>query len=251
MKKTNKIIISIILTILILINIYFFVASIIEKDYSYIIFDQKNIWQYDEKTIKKVNQKKLKKLSYEKVKIYDDTTKFGYYDNDNNILYDENYEKEIFSFNSFLVSGSLEINDYSLNLSTDVTNSDKEIIQKVLLQNGKNEKIENLSILKLIYESRTFYSVTLDSQNLSNDGNQIFSMIFEVNNDEVNLIYNKYKGAGLRLSYLSKVIDIDNDNELEIILLSDIDGSGGNECYSLYKYNKNSMEYEPVIDCEG
>ena len=43
-------------------------------------------------------------------------------------------------------------------------------------------------------------------------------------------------------------MDINNDNNYDIVLYSDIPNSDSKECYSLYLYNNG--DYNKTIDCE-
>ena len=98
-------------------------------------------------------------------------------------------------------------------------------------------------------ENEILYSISPLESNIDDDS---YSVVFINSNGVNNVIYNKSRNDNkdYRLSSLNRVIDMNNDGNLEIILLSDIAGSAGNECYSLYQFNSIKQKYESIIDCE-
>ena len=80
----------------------------------------------------------------------------------------------------------------------------------------------------------------------------IFTGITVLTDKKMEKIYDKnlFGSKTGRLSSLNKIVDLDNDGLEEIILISAFNGSAGNECYNLYKYNTDLKKYENIIDCE-
>ena len=240
------------IVILVILNFVFCVLLMFEKNkYSFLILDKNTIWKYSDTEIKKVNKNRINRLSYEKVKIYCDNTLDGYYDSRNNKIYDSYLEEMEFSPTLIINKGNNKIKNYSYNITTDIDETDKKNINDALESSGREEKIDNLLVFKLkISTTEILYSISPLNLGIDDDS---YSIIF-INSEGLNkIIYNKSKSNNkdYRLSSLNRVIDINNDGHVEIILLSDIAGSAGNECYSLYQFNSKNQKYESVIDCEG
>ena len=246
MKK--KIFIFVII-ILILINLCYIYISVSDNKKSYLILDCQNVWKYNGEKIKKLSKKELKKLSFSDVIKYGNETEKGYYDFSTRRFYDSNYERKYFKVSDVIVKGPLKIKNYSYNISSNLTEDDKEEISNFLLENGKEFDLEKLYINKATLNGGVLYFVTPYA------GTDIinYSLIFVVDKSgSTKVIYNKSisENGNPRLSSLNKIIDLDNDGQEEIILISDIKGSAGNECYSLYKYDSDVQNYKNIIDCE-
>lgn len=247
----NKYLTRLILIVLISLNLIFLILSHIQENtYSFLILDQDTIWKYSTKDVKQINKSKIKKLSYEKVKIYSENVFDGYYDVNNNKIYNSYLEPIAFSSNTIINKGTNKIQNYSYNITTDINKEDEKNIIDVLESIGIQAEIQNLSSLKYqISENEILYSITPLESNIDDDS---YSVVFINSNGINNVIYNKSRNDNkdYRLSSLNRVIDMNNDGNLEIILLSDIAGSAGNECYSLYQFNSIKQKYESIIDCE-
>ena len=90
----NKYLTRLILIVLISLNLIFLILSHIQENkYSFLILDQDTIWKYSTKDVKQINKSKIKKLSYEKVKIYSENVFDGYYDVNNNKIYNSYLNK--------------------------------------------------------------------------------------------------------------------------------------------------------------
>lgn len=247
----NKYLTRLILIVLISLNLIFLILSHIQENtYSFLILDQDTIWKYSTKDVKQINKSKIKKLSYEKVKIYSENVFDGYYDVNNNKIYNSYLEPIAFSSNTIINKGTNKIQNYSYNITTAINKEDEKNIIDVLESIGIQAEIQNLSSLKYqISENEILYSITPLESNIDDDS---YSVVFINSNGINNVIYNKSRNDNkdYRLSSLNRVIDMNNDGNLEIILLSDIAGSAGNECYSLYQFNSIKQKYESIIDCE-
>lgn len=247
----NKYLTRLILIVLISLNLIFLILSHIQENkYSFLILDQDTIWKYSNKDVKQINKSKIKKLSYEKVKIYSENVFDGYYDVNNNKIYNSYLEPIAFSSNTIINKGINKIQNYSYNITTDINKEDEKNIIDILESIGIQAEIQNLSSLKYqISENEILYSISPLESNIDDDS---YSVVFINSNGVNNVIYNKSRNDNkdYRLSSLNRVIDMNNDGNLEIILLSDIAGSAGNECYSLYQFNSIKQKYESIIDCE-
>lgn len=248
MKKILTIFLMVILVILNCTLSIIFIIS--EYNYSFLIIDENNVWRYSDSGIKKINKSQIKRLSYENVKIYSDIVVDGYYDYSNAKLYNLNLEKIDFSSNVVVNKGNNTIKNYSNKITNNIDINDEFYINNLLQSLNKTEKIKDLIIFKLqISDENILYSISPSSSNIDDDS---YSIIFLNSNGINNIIYNKTKNNNkdYRLSSLNKVIDLYNNGNIDIILLSDISGSAGNECYSLYEYNLKNNKYEKIIDCE-
>lgn len=246
----KKIILNLLIILLIIINIgIIWLDYYSSKNYSYIILNKNNIWKVDNNKINKINNKNVKKLNYSKIKIYDDSETNGYINNSNYFeIYNDSYEKLNVSPTTFIVKGDIQIKNYSKKIINNISLEDQEIIKKVLKDNDFNYDVNQLFVIKFkLNNNRIAYSITPYSTGGVSE--ESFSLIFISDNKNYEIIYKNKETT--RMSSLDKIIDINNDNKLEIILLSDVPGSAGNECYSLYEYNEKSGKYEPTIDCEG
>ena len=247
----NKYLTRLILIVLISLNLIFLILSHIQENtYSFLILDQDTIWKYSTKDVKQINKSKIKKLSYEKVKIYSENVFDGYYDVNNNKIYNSYLEPIAFSSNTIINKGTNKIQNYSYNITTDINKEDEKNIIDILESIGIQAEIQNLSSFKYqISENEILYSISPLESNIDDDS---YSVVFINSNGVNNVIYNKSRNDNkdYRLSSLNRVIDMNNDGNLEIILLSDIAGSAGNECYSLYQFNSIKQKYESIIDCE-
>lgn len=245
----KKFLLYFLIIILIIINLYLICFDIYSsRKHSYIIFDNNNILKIDDKRIKKIDSKNLKKINYSNVEVCDDFCISGYINNGEYLeVYNENYEKIYLSPTSFIKKGKVEIENYSQKSINNISADDEILISKILYENNIEYNIEDLFITKIkINDISSAYS--LEPYSTGGPSNNNFSLIFVSNESEYEIIYMKKNSS--RLSTLDKVIDINKDNLIEIILLSDVPGSAGNECYSLYQFNKETNKYEPVINCE-
>lgn len=242
-----------ILIILIILNIIFFIYdSFIQNKFSYIILDKNNVWRVNNDDVKYIDKKKIKRISFDKIRIYGDEEFSGYYDTKNNIIYNDSLESIPFSEKLILTKGDINIKNYSFNINSNITEQDELIVLDVLKREEKNESINELFISKIAIGTKVIYSVVpYEPSSFENKG--AYSIIFVYENNESKIIYNKTTSQTKdnRLSSLNRVVDLDNDSIVEIILISDIPGSSGNECYSLYKYNNDTDNYESIIDCEA
>lgn len=245
----KKFLLYFLIIVLIVINLYLICFDVYSSiKHSYIIFDNNNILKIDDKRIKKIDSKNLKKINYSNVEICDDFCISGYINNDEYLeVYNENYEKIYLSPTSFIKKGEVEIENYSQKSINNITTDDEILISKILYENNIEYNIEDLFITKIKINDRSS-AYSLEPYSTGGPSNNNLSLIFVSNESEYEIIYMKKNSP--RLSTLNKVMDINKDNLIEIILLSDVPGSAGNECYSLYQFNKETNKYEPIINCE-
>lgn len=234
----------------IFVSLYFVVFNFYSlKNYSYMIFDKNNIWRIKDNKIEKISSKNLRKINFSELDICNQKCEKGYINNKEYFeVYNDNLEKINLSSEYLIKKGRIEIKNYYEKKYNDIGENDKILILKVLKENNLDYKIDNLFITKIsIDNNRSAYS--LEPYLTDESSENSFSLVFISDKFEYEIIYMKKNAS--RLSSLNKVIDINNDNLLEVILLSDVPGSAGNECYSLYQYNKLNSKYVPIIDCEG
>lgn len=247
MKKT---IIFISLFVLLSFNIIIIIYNYYsEKNYSYIILDSKNIWQTKDEYTKKISKNRIKKFNYEQAKLYSEKEIDGYFSNEPSFtFYSKNLEEQQNIYSSLIVVGNAKITNYTHLLQNEITKEDENIITRFLSNYSLTFDKDGLYIQKIQLPNNIYlYSVTTYVEY-----DKEFSVIFMYQNGTSSLVYKNIENSdGSRYSSLNKIIDINNDGYADIILLSDIPNSGGNECYSLYKYNINVNNFEPVINCEG
>lgn len=245
----KKRIIYIILALLILLNIIFFVLNNIEKNNTYIILDSKNIWKlYSNGSIKKVDKNKIKKVSYSEAKLYSNDIEDGYFGSVQDYkFYNKSLNTILGKNNSFIVVGNNKIVNYSGNMVYGTDADTKIIINYFKKINKKYNLYATETKIVHIDDSKKIYSiVTREDGGPSDDP---ISVIFLYNNGATTPIYQNNKN-NKKVSTLDRVLDLDNDAIPEIVLLSGQTGYAGNECYSLYKYNKTANQYKPVIKCK-
>ena len=244
----KKKIISLLLIFFVLINFYFIFKSFYDNKITYFILDYNNVWKYDGKKVEKINKRILKKFSFSNITKYGLSNETGYFDFDEKSFYNEAYEKSGFNTKDIAVKGPSNVQNYSYEITTNLTSDDKRIISGVLSDNDKKAEFDKLYINKAILNKGTLYFI----MPYNDTGLEGYSLVFLVNNGQVQKIYNKnlFGSKTGRLSSLNKIVDLDNDGLEEIILISEINGSAGNECYNLYKYNTDLKKYENIIDCE-
>lgn len=246
MKKN---ILYFLLIVLIFINLYLIISNFVfSRKNSYLIFDSNNVLKIDNNSIKKVNKKIIKRLNYSEIYICQQECEKGYFNDGIYFeVYNNNLEKINLTSESFIKTGKKEIKNFYENSINNINSYDENLISKVLDENNLNYKITDLFITKIKIDS-DINAYSLEPYLTDEPSNNNFSLVFISNKTEYEIIYMKKNSS--RLSSLNKVIDINNDDLIEIILLSDMPGSAGNECYSLYQYNKSNNKYKPVINCE-
>ena len=238
-------IIYISLSLLIILNVLVFIISLFEKNNTYMILDTKTVWKINKGKVTKVSTNKIKKLNYANAKFYSDTSEEGYFGSDNNFkFYTDLLEQKETLSNGFIVVGNQKVSNYKRRDT--LYEKDINIIGKFLKKQDINyDPDATLTRVFDVPNDTSVYSVeSLSDGGPSEDG---YSIVFYVSDDISEVIYLK-QSESKRVSALNKVIDLDNDMIPEIVLLSDVPGSAGNECYSLYKYN--NAKYEPIIKCE-
>ena len=244
----KKIFAPLLLIFLILINFFFIFKSFYNNKISYFILDYNNVWKYDGKKVRKVNKRNLPKISFSTITKYGVEPEKGYLDFSKKIFYNKDFEESKFNVKDIAVKGLSTVKNYSYEITTNIPSDDKRIISSILSANDKETEFDKLYINKAILNKGTLYFITpyIDS------GIKGYSFVFLVSNGKVQKIYDKdlSNSKTHRLSSLNKIVDLDNDGLEEIILISEINGSAGNECYNLYKYNQVLKKYEKVIDCE-
>lgn len=244
MKKLLKFI----LISLIIINISLLIYNFLYyKNSSFIVFDSNNIWKIDNKT-KAVSKSKIKRLNYSNAKLYTGDVVQGYFESNGNFnFYDKSISSKYNLSKSLIVIGDSTIKNYTNKFSEKITKKDENLISE-FLNNYSLKYKKNSYITKAEINNNVFYSVISSMGVDSSDG---YAVIFVSDGSESKLIYKMTsQERKLKSSSLSRIADIDNDDIPEVILLSDIPGSAGNECYSLYKYDLKSNDYKPVINCE-
>lgn len=232
--------------LIILVFLSFFYLTYIkinEKKLSYFILNYNNIWVLKNGKVEKINSKKIENLNYKKSNLYVKNKIInGHMHLDYTTLnfYDLNNYKRSFLSDSMITINTKKNYDV-LYIDTIISESDKEIIKKYLKEKNEEYDEENLFFTKIfISDDNIFYNVrTIEDLDY-------YSYIFLFKDNNYTDLY--YASNKNRISYLNFAFDIDNDNDFDLVLISDYLGSAGNECYSLY-LNENN-DYKPVINCE-
>ena len=236
---------KILLIILIFLSLFYIsYLKINVKDNKYIILNNKNIWQIKNDKILKVNSNIINTLNYKKSKLYINNEIIkGYMKLDSNELYfyDQSFYKRSFLSNSIITINKEE--NYKLFLSEmNLSESDKTIINNYFKEKSENFDIDQLFLKKItINENHKIYSVSTLEESEEN-----YTYIFAYYNNEFIDIYNNFTNN--RSSNIHFAIDINNDDNYDLVLFSDIPGSAGNECFSLYIFD--GSQYKAIINCE-
>ena len=237
-----------ILMFLILSNIIIVVYDYLNKDNSYIILNEKNIWSIKDQTIKKISKTKLKKLNYSTSKLYDKEEIDGYITISNGLKFYDTTLSEKNLQDGLIVVGNKKIKNYTYLISTKIDKEEIKNINKYFLENNIDFDESEVIIKKInLSDNRLLYDIQSLSAEMT--GKNGYSVILLKEDDEITAIYENFELVS-RSSSLDKVIDINNDGKEDLILLSDIHGSANNECYSLYIYNNKNTSFDPVINCE-
>lgn len=233
--------------LIMLIFLSFFYLSYIklnEKKMGYIILNYDNIWVLKNNKIGKTNIKKIENLNYKKSNLYiENEIVRGHMHLDYTTLnfYDLNNYKRSFLSDS-MITVNIKKNYSVLYTDNNINESDKLIIKKYLKEKNEEYDEESLFLKKiLVSDDSIFYNVMTNTQ-----ANRRFSYIFLFKNKEYKSLYSSFDKN--RMSYLNFAFDIDNDNDVDLILISTVYGSAENKCYSLYLNEDN--DYKPVINCE-
>ena len=259
MKKTNKIIIIIIVVVVIYCLILFFFLGgskriSKEKNDVVLIVDQSTMWTYSKKHWTNVTlDESVEKLNWLKYNVYVDDKKIGnyymWYDNSEWYLFDKdrnsiNYDGELFAYNS---NYDIKINKFDVK---DI--NDFSYVEEVL----KRNKLNNIDTSEYVVSSQVdididndgneeeFYIISNSSIALGDKNN--FSIIFMVKDDKIYNVYSEInKSSSTCLPYISKFIDIDEDNKLELIVGCDSLNVNGNKKF-LYKFTDEN-KYKIII----
>ena len=234
--------------ILVFVNIIFYVINFFQDKSVYIVFDDKNIWKIKDGYASKSSSNVMKKIYYSNAVLYSNEKNEGYFGGSEKFrFYSKNLQELLRTPNSYIVVGNYDFKN-NISISETLTKEDENIIKKYLLDNNINNNLDN-STKKVIYlndNSRIYSSTAIyDGKTIMNT----YSVIFQYKDNSYSTIYLN-NGEKPRISTLNNTINLDGDNNPELILYSDILGSAGNECYSLYKINSLSNKYEPIINCE-
>ncbi len=246
MKKRFLFIILILIGIFL--NIFFIIRNINIDNSSYMILDDKNIWKIDNYSVKKVSKSIIKKINNSSAKLYSNQDINGIVSTSNIIkFYNSSFQEEK-TTNSIIVVGDATIVNKTYLINTEMNNSDIQIINRYINLKSLDFNISELVIKKISLNNKnTLYSIqSLSAERIGKNG---FSSIILYSNDSITSIYENFS-SDYRVSTLDKVVDINNDGNEDLILLSDVHNSSGYECYSLYQFNSNSNKYEPIINCE-
>ena len=239
-----------VIVILIVLNIIVIINNIQKDKKNYIILDSNNVWSISDKKVTKVSKASIKRMNYASAKLYGDEGSIdGYFTYDNGMkFYDKAYSNEM-KLNSLIVVGNMKLKNYTNLLTTNIKDEDIKIVKSYFDINNRDFDKDEVVIQKAkINKDSVIYNIqTLSAEQIGNNG---FSVVLLYKNGKYNAIYENYSTKG-RKSSLSKILDINNDKNIEFIFLSDVYGSAKQECYSLYEYNENDNSYIPSIDCEG
>ena len=158
--------------------------------------------------------------------------------------------KEEKTNNSFIVVGKAEIKDYSYLIKNDTTEEDTKLIRNYLKDNSLPSINDLTTINKAIVDDKTFYEIR--NYYYDKTGKNNLALILLKQDDDIKQIYVKEgKNVLKRSSKLSKIIDLNGDNEFELILQSAPFGTDSEYCNSVYMFDKSKGEYKPIINCEG
>ena len=221
---------------------------------SYIVFETGDVIKVNKNNINVY--KNTKKINYSNAKLYKDNKKTNGYlefssNEDNNIVkfYSEKMKEEKTN-NSFIVVGKAEIKDYSYLIKNDTTEEDTKLIRNYLKDNSLPSINDLTTINKAIVDDKTFYEIR--NYYYDKTGKNNLALILLKQDDDIKQIYVKEgKNVLKRSSKLSKIIDLNGDNEFELILQSAPFGTDSEYCNSVYMFDKSKGEYKPIINCEG
>ena len=235
-----------ILICFIIFNLFIFIYNYINHNNTYIILNKSSIWKINNNKVTKVNKKEFNKLNYSNAKLYrsDKTDVDGYIDNKFNFFKNDMGQIQDTYYDLYVV-GDAPLKNYTYLLleENEITDNDKQIVSNFIKTN--NFQISDYEIKKMnLSNDITIYSVYKLNKSNPLDTK---SYIFYYQDNIPNIIYESNDKMS-RKSYINKIVDINNDGYLDLILLSDIYNSAGNECYSLYMYEDNT--FKPVINCE-
>lgn len=237
-----------ILVILIILNIAVLIVDYFNKDNSYIILDQRNIWSLKGETVKKISDNNLKKLNYSTAKLYNKDEYDGYFTASEGLrFYDATLSEQSLQ-DALIVIGNKKVNNYTYLVNTDITKEDEKSIKRYFIENNIEFDVSNVLIKKIeLSDNRILYDIQSLSAEMT--GENGYSVILLKEDDKITSIYENFELVA-RSSSLNKVVDINNDGKEDLILLSDVHGSANGECYSLYMYNNKNNFFDPVINCE-
>ena len=258
MKRNNIIIIFIIVLIVIYCLILFFFlggSKRISKEKNDIVLipDQSTMWTCSKNHWTNVTlDESLEKLNWLKYNVYIDDEKFGnyymWYDNSKWYLFDKdrnsiNYDGELFAYNSNYKIKVSKFKDNEIN--------DFSYVEKML----KKKKVNSIDISEYVVSSQIDIDVDNDGEkeafyiisnsNISSSNNNNFSIIFMVKDDKIYDIYSEIRDDTTCLPYISKFIDVDEDNKLELIVGCDSLSVNGNKKF-LYKFTKDN-KYKIIV----
>lgn len=258
MKKNNLIIIFVIVLIVIYCLVLFFFFGGFkrvskEKNDVVLIPDQSTMWTYSKNHWTNVTlDESIEQLNWLKYNVYVDDEKIGnyymWYDNSKWYLFDKdrnsiNYEGELFAYNS---NYDVKLVEYKDNEIEDFSYVDEMLKKKKLNSIDNSEYVVSSQInidVDNDGEEEVFYIVS-NSSISSNDTNN-FSIIFMVKGDKIFDIYSEISNSSTCLPYISKFIDVDEDNKLELIVGCDSLSINGNKKF-LYKFTKDN-KYKIIV----
>lgn len=258
MKSKNKIY-FIILFIFITANVIIYLYDIVyTQNSSFLILDYDNSIQIHNNKYS-INKNIVKKLNGSQMTLLDKIGHDGYLDIKNNeetldnyvTFFDKSMEEVSQSYESIIISNNSNIKNYSYLISYEITEGDIKNIEKYLKQNNLGTYTNHIDVTKAsLPNNKILYSIKSISPSSSKENN--YAVIFILDGSEFYTVYTKTNiEIKTKSSSINKLVDINNDNNIDLILSSSKYASDNESCYSLYIYNAKTNSYDPKINCEG
>ena len=244
MKKNIMKLFFILIILFVIVNIFYQIRNNIDK--SYIVLDYDNILKIENEKVKKVSVNKIRYLNYTNSYLLNEKEKINGYLSIN----DESYEVKFYDKNmneeyegTIIIDKNNNIDRIST-VTENLTSNDLNIIYKKLEEYSIDSDIDknNIDITKSVINSNdAVYNI------LYYNNDQILSLIFIKNGNDIEEIYNK-KVTEEYYGVLRGIIVLKNNSRPLILVALNKPSSDYSVCTSVYSYSEN--KYIPIINCE-
>ena len=254
-KKKYYICLGLLITYFLIMLLFFIIPSILKSNTkTYLLIDNYEKWQYNGENWEDITDKS--EYNWQKFDIYENNKYIGKYNalfNETWHFYDDNDKPvKIDSTNMIAIRSN---RDYSIADFNEREISDKEIeyVKKVLEENKiSTNDFTSSSVIEydLDNDNEMEKIFTISNVFTENVAEKIFNFVFVVKDDKITVVSqtisnyeDMYDNCKI---YVSKIIDVNNDNKYEIITgcgyYSDMQN-----CFEMYELDNN--KYQKIKSC--
>lgn len=248
--KKSYIILIIVLLIYLALTLVLFKLGFFDKKESYIVFNDITALKINKEKYEFIEQKDIP--TDKKYDIYDYNKYVGNYNlnfKDNTYrIYDDNYNLIKLEKNFLAVYTKKEKIKINTNEVEELNQKDLEILSKVLEENNISAytTLSTNQKIKLNIKNKNLYLYNVSNDDYLNNDKEVFSIVFIGNEKEHYIIdvsktekNSMYSVPGY---YINTIVDLNNDENDEIILDTQVYSQNGKPTRTIYTYKGNKYQ---------